>query len=407
MISKERFKAICNFERKNDPFIWSGAWYETLVRWAKEGMPVENLDKLNKEANMHLLGYRDEFEMIAPSASVIGTENEEHTIEFVAAVDPPFEPKVISEDDEYITKVDYDGIVVKRRKHLDTSIPQYIDFPVKDKKTWEEYKKRLDPHSPGRWPEGWEIMTEDKLAWPVKKEMDGKHLKYRDFPLGMMTVSLYINPRQYMGVENLSIATHDNLSLVLEMMDWQAYMAMEMIKKIYATGVYIDFAWIPEDIAYKNASLISPAFVKKYMIPRYKPIIELLRNNGCSALILDSDGNTEELIPLWIESGINAHFPLERAAGMDALKLRKKYGRDLIIIGNIDKREMAKGKAEIDNELERVRELLKYGGYIPFCDHMIPPDVPYKNIVYLYNQLRKMDIHTDNPMIIEIDDPLE
>lgn len=405
MTAKERFKSICAFERKNDPYIWSvDSWYEAFERWITEGMPVKNLD--NKiELNMHLIGPEDEIEGIKPNAIIYGI-GKCHNPPWIVAVDPMFEPKIIEEDEIHVTKVEYDGTIVKRRKIGDNTIPQVLDYPVKDKKTWEEFKKRLDPYSPGRWPANWEIMSQDTLEWPVRKEMDGKHFKHRDFPLGMLSLSLYGNVRNYMGVENLSITFYDNMPLVLEMMDWQVHMSMEMLKKVYAAGVTLEWVWIWEDMAFNKGSLVSPKFVKEQMVPRYKPVVELLRNNGCDALILDCDGNCEELIPLWLESGINGLYPIERAAGMDALKLRKQYGKNLIIIGNIDKRELAKGKAEIDRQLEDVRELLKYGGYMPNCDHHIPPNVPYRNLVYLINEIRKMDQWTDNPRQIEISDPL-
>jgi hypothetical protein len=403
--AKDRFKAICAFERKNDPFIWSiDSWYESFQRWVKEGMPVRNMD--NKiEANMYLIGPDDENEGIKPNAIIYGL-GKCHNPPWIVAVDPMFEPEIISEDETHIVERDYDGTIVRRRKSSDDTIPQYLEYPVKDKKTWEKFKERLDPFSPGRWPQDWEIMSQDTLEWPVREEVDGKHFKDRDFPLGMLTLSLYGNIRNYMGLENLSIAIYDNPSLVLEMMDWQVYMATEMLKKVYETGTTMEWVWIWEDMAFNKGSLVSPEFVKKQMVPRYKPVTQLLRDNGCDALILDCDGNCEELIPLWIESGINGLYPLERAAGMDGLKLRKQYGRDLILIGNIDKRELSKGKKEIDRQLEEVKELLKYGGYLPNCDHHIPPDVPYKNLVYLINEIRKMDAWTDNPRQIEIVDPL-
>jgi uroporphyrinogen decarboxylase len=81
---------------------------------------------------------------------------------------------------------------------------------------------------------------------------------------------------------------------------------------------------------------------------------------------------------------------LECAAGMDGRKVRKRFGKDLIIIGNIDKRALAKGKTEIDQELAKVRELLGYGGFFPNVDHHIPPDVPYENIRYLFEQIKAM-----------------
>ena len=75
---------------------------------------------------------------------------------------------------------------------------------------------------------------------------------------------------------------------------------------------------------------------------------------------------------------------------MNGIELRKKYGRNIILAGNVDKKMLSKGKKEMDRELEKVRILLKNSGYFPSCDHHIPPDVPYENIVYFLNELRKM-----------------
>lgn len=365
-------------------------------------MPVKNLDN-KKEVNMHLIGYDDENEGIQPNAIIYGL-GKCHNPPWIVAVDPLFDREVISEDETHVVEVDYDGTIVRRRKDSDNTIPQYLEYPVKDKKTWEGFKKRLDPFTPGRWPKDWEIMNEKTLEWPVRPELDGKHFKHRDFPLGMLTLSLYGNIRNYMGVENLSVAIYDDLPLVLEMMDWQVYMSMEMLKKVFATGVTLEWVWIWEDMAFNKGSLVNPEFVRKHMVPRYKPVVQLLRDNGVDALILDCDGDCRELIPHWIDSGINALYPFERAANMHPLELRKKYGKDLIIIGGVDKRSLAAGKSRIDQELEMVKELLSYGGYMPNCDHHITPDVSYENIVYFINEVRKMSAYDDDPRQIKLPD---
>ena len=67
------------------------------------------------------------------------------------------------------------------------------------------------------------------------------------------------------------------------------------------------------------------------MMPRYKKITDLLHSYGVDVIYLDSDGNVEQLIPLWLEVGINFIWPFEVAAGNDAVAMRKKYGKDLII----------------------------------------------------------------------------
>lgn len=104
-----------------------------------------------------------------------------------------------------------------------------------------------------------------------------------------------------------------------------------------------------------------------------------------------SDGNLDQLIPLWLECGINYVWPLEVAAGNDAVALRKKYGRDLILGGNIDKRALIKGKEAIREEvMSKVPFLLEEGGYFPTVDHNVPPDITLENYQYYINTMQEV-----------------
>jgi uroporphyrinogen decarboxylase len=104
---------------------------------------------------------------------------------------------------------------------------------------------------------------------------------------------------------------------------------------------------------------------------------------------MHSDGNLNELIPLWLESGINYVNPLEVAAGNDAVAIRKKYGKALILSGTIDKRALAKGEEATREEvMSKVPFLLERGGYFPSVDHSVPPDVTFENYCYYINLIR-------------------
>jgi uroporphyrinogen decarboxylase len=319
---------------------------------------------------------------------------------WVPPLEPLYEVKVLEEDEEHIVKIDWDGAVVRIKKSDPELMPQYLEYPVKDKKSWEEYKKRLNPFTPNRWFEGWDVMTDDKLQFPIKEEQKGKKYHERDFALGMMALSLYGMPRNYMGLEGISYAIYDNVSLVEEMIEWQTYFSYEMLKKVFDAGMTLEWVWLWEDMCFNKGPLVSPAFVKKHMVSRYRKIVDLLKSNGVKALILDCDGNAEELLPIWIDCGINAHYPFEIASGMDPIKLRKKYGKNLIIIGGIDKRMLSKGKHEIDREVEKVKILIKDGGYFVNCDHHIPPDVSYENIKYFLNEVHKLSGYKETRRII-------
>jgi len=385
---RERFLQIARFERANDPFVWGvDAWNETFRRWVKEGMPV----RANYEEVRHyFLGDNDVKATIKPNANGWGL-GENNNPPWVAPLDPLFEPEILQVEEEHLIKKTEDGTIVRIKKDdYENSMPQWLEYPVKDKKSWDEYKKRLDPHSPGRYPAGWDIMSPDTVEFPLKEDQKGKKFSERDFALGMECLSLYGLPRQYMGLENLSFALFENMKLVEEIIEWQTYMSLEMLKHVFDAGVTLDFAWMFEDMCFNLGPLVSPEFVKKYMAPNYRKVVDLLRKHGVDIIFLDSDGNIEKLLPIWLDCGINGTFPLEVASGMDAVKLRKKYGKELIMIGNIDKRSLAKGKNAIDKEVEKVKILLKDGGYFINCDHHIPPDVSFENISYFFNQVKKL-----------------
>ena len=75
---------------------------------------------------------------------------------------------------------------------------------------------------------------------------------------------------------------------------------------------------------------------------------------------------------------------------MDVVSLRRRYGKSLMMKGGIDKRALFYGRAEIDAELRRVMPVIEGGGYIPTIDHAIPPDVPYANMVYYWQQKKRL-----------------
>jgi uroporphyrinogen decarboxylase len=197
--------------------------------------------------------------------------------------------------------------------------------------------------------------------------------------------------REWTGLERLLYWFYDEPKLVEEMMDQVLYLDMGVAKRALK-DLRIDFVRFWEDMAYKAGPLISPEMFKKFMIPRYKIITDFLHSNGIDIIHLDSDGNIEELIPIWLdEVGVNFPWPLEVAAGMDGVALRKKYGKRLILGGNIDKRAFIKGKEALKEEvMSKVPFLVETGGYFPGLDHAIPPDVPFENFKYFINLLREI-----------------
>ncbi len=150
-----------------------------------------------------------------------------------------------------------------------------------------------------------------------------------------------------------------------------------------------DIVHISEDMAYKKFSMISPEMCRQYLLPVWKQWGNVIREAGIKIYGIDCDGYIGELIPIWIEAGINSCDPIEVAAGNDIVRFRKDFGKDIAYRGGIDKRAIAQGGKIIEKEIERIMPVIEDGGFIPCCDHGVPSDVSWPDFVYYTKLLAK------------------
>jgi uroporphyrinogen decarboxylase len=193
-----------------------------------------------------------------------------------------------------------------------------------------------------------------------------------------------------MGLTGLLYMFYDDPALVEDMMDSMLDLTLGVIDRALP-DLRVDQANFWEDMCYKSGPLISPDMFKKYMVPRYRRVTDALREHDVDIIFVDSDGNIEKLLPLWMEAGVNMIWPLEIAAGNDPVALRKEYGKDLILGGGIDKMALIGSEKDIEKEvMSKVPYLLEQGGYFPSVDHFVPPDVSLENYQYYVNCMRKV-----------------
>jgi len=359
MTDRERFCRIMEFQSVDRvPNYELGLWGQTIEQWYQQGLPQDVLYH-------HWFEGEPYFHIDRRAFAPINTW-----------MIPGFQYQVIAEDERTITARHEDGVVTKALKigtvrGTRMSMDQYISFPVTDRKSFQEIKKRYNPHSPIRYPFWWDEWVK---IW-----------KTRTYPLCLLTngsFGLYSQLRRWVGTENISYLFYDDPAFVEEMIDFNTNFLLTLVEKAL-NEVEFDYFNFFEDFAGKGGPLISPQIFKKFFMPYYKKIVERFKKAGIKHFWLDSDGNTEVLIPLLIESGITCHWPLEQAADMDPVRLRKKFGKNLAFSGGIDKRVLQQGKKEIERELYyKIPVLIESGGYIPTIDHTIPPDTPLENFRY-------------------------
>ena len=354
MTTRERFHATYQYGAPDRAFRTSmGAYESTLTRWHREGLPVS-------EHYRTYFGF-DRTESVPLNPTYV---------EDLDAVWPRAQKRIMRRGPEtQIVENDLGGKYVEWWDR-DIGMSQWLKFPVRDWESWERFKTWLNPDQASRYPEYWDDLV--------------RCYRDRDYPLGIRAGSFYGWIRDWVGMENLAFWYYDCPDLVHAMVDYVADFIIRWIDKALDDIPDLDFATIWEDMCMKTGPLISPKLFREFHFDALKRVTTVLREAGIKLIMLDSDGQVDELLPLWLEGGVNQVYPMERASDCDPVRYRKEFGKDLRIGGGIDKRILrdGMGKKEIEKEVTRYTDLIKEGGFVPGVDHGVPPDVPFENFKY-------------------------
>ncbi|MCM8768737.1 MAG: hypothetical protein NC911_03520 [Candidatus Omnitrophica bacterium] len=355
MTNRERFIRTMNYQPVDRrPLHVVGPWPETLTRWKKEGLP-EGMD-------VHVyLG-------VQPLRSVY--------VGGFTGPWPPFEQKVIEESGGVKISIDNYGRKVKTL--VDTpSVFEFLEYPVKspdDLRRVIEEHYQIEPIEARFGPE-----------WEKRISLEGKGDAITVVDGGCY----YWTLRSLAGVEMASYLLYDAPELVEELFERYLTVVIEGIVRA-CERIVVDCVGFGEDIAYKAGPLLSPEMFRRFILPRYRKAMEVAHLRGVRLTWFDSDGDLKPLIPDMLSVGIDTVAPCEVAAGMAPRILRKRWGKAVKMIGGIDKREVAKGPAAIDQEIERIRPVIEEGGFIPAIDHSVSADISFSHYCYFIRKLEQV-----------------
>jgi len=385
-----------------------GYWGGCLNRWYKEGLPKKNrapvpteyrdmTDSLYTYAwnceNKYIKegeypnGYalcagnmyypNQGFALDSDVRDYFGLDAIQRRVDVNLFFEPIFEPRTIMETEEKLEYIDVDGA---RRIFLKESatIPTTMECVVKDRASWAQVKEeRLSIKDISkRFPDDWGQLV--------------KEYKNRDYPLilGGYPMGFFGSLAHLLGYENLFFAYYDEPEMIHDMLDTLTELWIAVFEEALQ-HIEVDAAAIWEDISFGSGCMLPMPLMREFMLPYYKRMTDFLRGKGVDAIIVDTDGNCWDIIPFFIECGANGMYPFEVHCTMDVRKVREMYP-DLIICGGIPKSEIELGPARIDQLLEDIAPLLKSGGFIPFGDHFIPPEVSFENFKYYREKLNAM-----------------
>jgi hypothetical protein len=290
---------------------------------------------------------------------------------------PMFPAQVFEDSGNRFVYMDVDGVKRILLKEQAT-MPSGAEWPISDRASWNRLKdERLSLKDvKKRFPQNWASLV--------------KGYKDRDFPLalGGYPHGFFGTPAHLMGYENLFVSYLQEPGLVHDILKTFTELWIAVYEEVLAE-VDVDHVQIWEDISYGSGSMVAPAMIREFILPYMGRLVDFCKSRGISTIFLDTDGDCMDLIPLFLEAGVTGMYPFEVHCGMDIIKVRKAFPR-LQMMGGIPKSDICLGRQAIDGMLEPVREVLKTGGYIPFGDHFVPPEVHFRDFSYYRETLNAM-----------------
>ena len=291
--------------------------------------------------------------------------------------EPMFDVKVLQETRERFVYVDIDGVERIFMKQ-EATIPTTVKGPIDGWESWKRLKaERLNVKDVSRrFPKNWPQLVQE--------------YKNRDYPLaiGGYPHGYFGTLAHLLGYEKLFYWYYDEPELLHDMLNTFTDLWINVYSEVLAQ-VDVDHVHFWEDISAGKGPMVSLEHVKQFMLPYYRRIIDFLKGRGMKIFFVDTDGDCNSLIPLFLSVGVTGMYPFETHCGMDIVKVRKEYPK-LQILGGVPKSEIAHGPAQVDEILKPAEAVLKTGGYIPFGDHFIPPEAPWDGFKYYRTRLNQM-----------------
>ena len=284
--------------------------------------------------------------------------------------------------DDGSIEIRHDGELYARR----TSESLYFDVcwaPLANAETTDD----IDAF---KWPDPWSEREEQYLRGRIDELYHGTDKAlFAALPLlncSFLEVSLVL-----FGFENFMMKLAAERDLVEYWLEAKLAHDLTILDKFLAvTGPYIEAIQMNDDFGAQNSLQISPKVYREIFKPRQRKWIEFVKARTKAKIFIHSDGAIGEILPDFIDIGIDIVNPLQTsAAGMDPRSIKNKYGRCLSFWGGgVDTQTTLPfgSKEDVIREVrERVRLLGPGGGYVFATIHNIQPDIFPEKILAVYD----------------------
>lgn len=352
MTSRERVNRM--FARQDQDRIprHESFWGETITRWQGEGLHG------NAATVLELL------------------ESDFGSLNWLWPQPFPGEERIVEEDEQTKVVRDGHGKRVRYWKHK-SGTPEHLGFECDSREAWEKTFK------PALLSTGLQVNVPEIVRNYHRGRAQGKWLH-------LTGVESFEETRTLMGDEITLMAMAEDPEWVMDVSRTFTDVMLMNLDAVMATGIQPDGLWIYGDMAFRTATMCSPAMYRELIWPDHKRMADWAHAHRMK-FIFHTDGDVNAVIEDYIAAGFDCLQPLEAKANMDIRRLCPRYGDRLAFFGNCDVMKYATNDLELIEE--EIRQKLAAGmatrGYSYHSDHSVPPQVSWPTYQHIIRCVKK------------------
>lgn len=378
--SREKVKYLVENKKTVSIPLYDSFWEDTLIKWEEQGIKAkisksdliysDNKLNMNLSLNNH---FKFDFNMIFLDNSL------------------RMPSKLIKKENGKITVQDRCGYTADKFIGKSRTLHMYNHVTL-NKKVWNNLKARLvvDFDKLSRIDDKSLFMSyKPNITWEQSIDNTNKIYKKNKYTL-ISSYGPFEASWRHRGFTELLMDTATDEKFIEEMFEFHTDLIIETLKKGLSMGLKVDGYYLIEDLGYTGGLLFSKEVYKRTLHKQHKKLGDFLHKKSIQ-FFMHSCGKIKELIPLFIDEGLDVIQAIEAKADQDVAKLSKIYGKDLCFMGNIDVLKLLGSKEDIKREIyNKIIPAIKNGGYIYHSDHSIPPEVSLENYIHTMKLIKEI-----------------
>ncbi len=236
--------------------------------------------------------------------------------------------------------------------------------------------------------EAWEppVISDAELIW-LRGQAKQLRASSDKAILGLTGVNLYEAAQRLRGWQRFMTDLAGAPVLAQALLSRLAESAISNLARyLEAVGEYIDIVQVGDDLGTQNGPQLSPRMYRRLVKPYQQQVWQFIKATSRLPVFLHCCGGIYPLIPDLIEAGVDILNPVQiSAVGMDPVRLKAEFGRDLVFWGGgCDTQHVLPDAtpAQVADHVRRQIETFAPGGGFVFNQvHNIQANVPPENIV--------------------------